>query len=190
MMTEGSDRCRIGRHGAAGLILLDTCESGALTDGYTCARIEGPASEVAIGHLHEAAGRPVLSAAAAGQYAREGRVAGSGQFRGIFTWAVLNALKNSDGDQDGSIQISEIVAHVQDVVHSLAHGLARAVSQTEPVFGVQTPRLFLAGKFPTAENTAISPLTAGRATGEKRLEADVANCDCRRDLTDRTSLDH
>ena len=115
MMTEGSDRCRIGRHGAAGLILLDTCEPGTRTDGYTCARIEGPAS---------------------------------------FTSAVLNALKNGDGDQDGSIQVSEIVAHVQDVVHSLAHVLARAVSQTELVFGVQTPRLFLARKFPTAENTA------------------------------------
>ena len=40
------------------MILLDTCESGALTGGYTKSRTEGPVSEAAMGRLHEATGRP------------------------------------------------------------------------------------------------------------------------------------
>jgi hypothetical protein len=41
------------------IILLDTCESGALVGGYTRSRIDVPASEAAVGRLHEALGRPV-----------------------------------------------------------------------------------------------------------------------------------
>jgi WD40 repeat protein len=47
------------------ILLLDTCESGALVGGYTLSRIDVPASEAAIGRLHEATGRPVLTAASA-----------------------------------------------------------------------------------------------------------------------------
>ena len=54
------------------LILLDTCEFGALTGGYTKSRTEGPVSEAAVGRLHEATGRPVLTAASAGKSAYEG----------------------------------------------------------------------------------------------------------------------
>ena len=54
------------------LILLDTCESGALTGGYTKSRVDAPASEAAVGRLHEATGRPVLTAAAAGKPAFRG----------------------------------------------------------------------------------------------------------------------
>jgi predicted patatin/cPLA2 family phospholipase len=80
------------------------------------------------------------------QYPHEGVIAGTGQRRGIFTWAVLDALKNGDTNGDGYIQLSELVAHVQKVVPCLAHGLARAVTQTEPVFGVQTPRFGSTGE--------------------------------------------
>ena len=64
------------------LILLDTCESGALTNGYAHSRVDAPASEAAVGRLHEATGRPVLTAAASGKPAFEGY-----QGHGVFTWA-------------------------------------------------------------------------------------------------------
>ena len=38
------------------LILLDTCESGALVGGYTRSRMDGPASQAAMGRLHEGDG--------------------------------------------------------------------------------------------------------------------------------------
>ena len=115
------------------LILLDTCESGALTNGF-------PASEAGVGRLHEATGRPILTAAGSGQYAHEGVISATGERHGIFTWAVLDSLKNGDTNGNGLIELSEIVAHVQNTVPEIAHGLARAVTSSEPVFGVQTPR--------------------------------------------------
>ncbi len=128
------------------LILLDTCESGALTNGYAHSRVDAPASEAGVGRLHEATGRPVLTAAAAGQFAHEGVIAGTGERRGVFTWAVLDALKHGDTNGDGYIQLSELVTHVQNTVPGIAHGLARAVTQSGPVFGVQTPRFGSTGE--------------------------------------------
>jgi hypothetical protein len=77
--------------GKKAIILLDTCESGALTNGYAHSRVDAPASEAALGRLHEAIGRPVLAAAAAGEPAFEGY-----QGRGVFTWALIDALRNGD----------------------------------------------------------------------------------------------
>jgi uncharacterized caspase-like protein len=51
------------------LVLLDTCESGALVGGHLRSRINAPASDAGVGRLHEATGRPVLTAAAEKQYA-------------------------------------------------------------------------------------------------------------------------
>jgi WD40 repeat protein len=106
------------------LILLDTCESGALTHGYTHSRIDAPASEAALGRLHEATGRPVLTAAAAGKPAFEGY-----QGHGVFTWAVIDALYHGDSNGDGVIQLSELVAHVQNAVPKISgelNGMGRA----------------------------------------------------------------
>src|SRR5215467_7243671 len=97
------------------VLLLDTCESGALVGGYTRSRIDVPASEAAIGRLHEATGRPVLTAAAEGKPAFEGY-----EGHGVFTWALLDALKNGDRNGDGLIELSELVAHVQDQVPKIA----------------------------------------------------------------------
>jgi hypothetical protein len=97
------------------LILLDTCESGALTQGYTRSRIDAPASEAAIGRLHEATGRPVLTAAAEGKPAFEGF-----EGHGVFTWALLDALKKGDRNGNGSIELSELVVHVQDQVPQIS----------------------------------------------------------------------
>jgi uncharacterized caspase-like protein len=97
------------------ILLLDTCESGALVGGYTRSRTDVPAGEAAIGRLHEATGRPVLTAAAEGKLAFEGY-----EGHGVFTWALLDALKNGDRNGNGTIELSELVAHVQDKVPMIA----------------------------------------------------------------------
>ncbi|MGO9484367.1 MAG: caspase domain-containing protein [Rhodomicrobium sp.] len=100
------------------IILLDTCESGALTQGYSRSRVDGPASEAAIGRLHEATGRPVLTAAAEGQEASELRKLG----HGIFTYALLDALHHAHTDESGAIRVSDLAAYVQDRVPQLVAG--------------------------------------------------------------------
>jgi WD40 repeat protein len=97
------------------LILLDTCESGALVSGYTRSRTDAPASEAAMGRLHEATGRPVLTAAASGKPAFEGY-----KGHGVFTFALIDALHRGDSSGNGMIELSELVAHVQGLVPKLS----------------------------------------------------------------------
>jgi WD40 repeat protein len=121
------------------IILLDTCESGALVGGHTHSRTDAPASEAAVGRLHEATGRPVLTAAAAGQFAHEGLIGETGERHGVFTWALLDALRNGDSNGNGLIELSELVRHVQSVVPKVAAGMVRAAT-SEPVLGKQAAR--------------------------------------------------
>jgi hypothetical protein len=93
------------------MIFLDTCESGALVRGYAKSRTEAPASEAAIGRLHEATGRPVLTAAASGKPAYEGY-----KGHGVFTFALLDGLHRGDSNGNGLIELSELVTHVQNQV--------------------------------------------------------------------------
>jgi hypothetical protein len=97
------------------IVFLDTCESGALIGGHSHSRFTDQATEAAVGRLHEATGRPVLTAAAAGQFAYEVR----GARHALFTGAVL-ALRNADTNSEGLITISALVAYVQDRVPKLA----------------------------------------------------------------------
>jgi hypothetical protein len=111
------------------IILLDTCESGALVNGYTHSRVDSPASEAAVGRLHEATGRPVLTAAASGRPATEADRLG----HGVFTSALIDALYNGDTNGDGFIELSELAAHVEDMVPKLAaefKGEGRAAAVT------------------------------------------------------------
>ena len=106
------------------IVLLDTCESGALVGGHTHSRIDQPASEAALGRLHEATGRPILTAAAEGSPAFEGY-----EGHGVFTWSLLDALRHGDRNGNGIIELSELVAHVQDQVPKIAaklNGIGRA----------------------------------------------------------------
>jgi WD40 repeat protein len=102
------------------MILLDTCESGAVVAGHRRTRVDAAASEAAVGRLHEATGRPVLTAAAAGQSALEGVIGATGEKRGVFTWAVLDALRKGDTNGNGVIELRELVGHVQKVVPQIA----------------------------------------------------------------------
>ncbi len=93
------------------LILLDTCESGSLVEGYAKSQLNESTQEAWVGRLHDATGRPVLTAAAEGHPAWEGY-----EKHGVFTWAALDALKNADRNHNSLIELSELVAHVQDEV--------------------------------------------------------------------------
>jgi hypothetical protein len=55
-----------------------------------------------------------LTAAAEGKAAFEGY-----EGHGVFTWALLDALKNGDRNGNGTIELSELVAHVQDQVRKI-----------------------------------------------------------------------
>ena len=96
------------------IILLDTCESGALTSGYTKSRTEGPVSEAAAGRLHEATGRPVLTAASGGKSAYEGY-----KGHGVFTYALMEALHKGDTNNNGTIEVTELAAYVETRVPEL-----------------------------------------------------------------------
>lgn len=107
------------------LMLFDTCKSGALVAGASKSRVDAlaseksrvdaPASEAAVGRLHEATGRPVLTAAASGKPAFEGY-----EGHGVFTFALLDALRNGDSNGNGAIELSELVAHVESLVPRLS----------------------------------------------------------------------
>jgi hypothetical protein len=94
------------------VILLDTCESGALTGGYTKSRTEGPVAEAAVGRLHEATGRPVITAASPGKSAYD-------KGHGVFTYALIEALHKGDVNNNGKIEVSELAAHVERRVPEL-----------------------------------------------------------------------
>ncbi len=125
-----------------GLVLLDTCESGALVsgDGGASGNVKG--QEAAVGRLHEAIGRPVLTASNADQSALEGY-----KGHGVFTWVLLDALANGDANGNGQIEIGEIAAHVQTVtprISRIVTGFA----------GSQEQRAALAIGTPQAATTA------------------------------------
>jgi WD40 repeat protein len=101
-----------------GLILLDTCESGALVASRPSG-LDLASSEEALGRLNEATGRPVLTAAAANQVALEGY-----RGHGVFTYAILDALQNGDINNNGQIELSEVVAHIQKLAPRLSRELA------------------------------------------------------------------
>ena len=122
------------------IVLLDTCESGALIAGHRASRTDTPASEAAVGRLHEATGRPVLTATAAGQQAGEGIIAGTHEGHGFFTWAVLDALRHGDANGNGLIELSELAAHVQTVVPKIAAGIVVRAATSGPATGAQAAR--------------------------------------------------
>ena len=122
------------------IVLLDTCESGALIAGHRRSRIDSVASEAGVGRLHEATGRPVLTATASGQAAGEGVIAGSREGHGFFTWAVLDALRHSDTNGNGLIELSELAAHVQTVVPKVAAGIVVRAASAVPATDKQTAR--------------------------------------------------
>jgi WD40 repeat protein len=120
------------------LILLDTCESGALTNGYLRSRVDGPASDASIGRLQEATGRPVLTAAAQGQSAIELEDIE----HGIFTAALIDGLRHAQAGQNGDVMLSSLVNYVEDIVPKLVKSPEerKGLLKRGPVGGEQSVR--------------------------------------------------
>jgi hypothetical protein len=71
----------------------------------------------------------VLTAAAAGKPAFEGY-----QGHGVFTWTLIDALHHGDANGNGTIELSELVAHVQSTVPRISaqlngRGVVRAATE-------------------------------------------------------------
>ncbi len=75
-------------------------------------------TDESVGKLHEAIGRPVLTATSADQVALEGY-----KGHGVFTYAILDGLKNGDLNGNGLIEVSEISLHTQKLSPLLSTNL-------------------------------------------------------------------
>ena len=71
-------------------------------------------SEAAVGRLHEATGRPVITAASPGKSAYENY-----KGHGVFTYALIEALHKGDANKNGKIEVTELAAHVERRVPEL-----------------------------------------------------------------------
>jgi uncharacterized caspase-like protein len=99
------------------LVIIDTCNAGALGDSVQVAMLTRGMSEVtAMKILGRAVGSTVLSAATSAQEALEGY-----QGHGLFTYVVAEGLAGkADTDKDGFVSTLELAAYVDERVPALA----------------------------------------------------------------------
>ncbi len=64
----------------------------------------------------------MLTAAAEGEHAHEITVIKTGLGYGVFTAALIDALHHGDTNGDGLIEVSELAAHVEDLVPKIMSG--------------------------------------------------------------------
>jgi uncharacterized caspase-like protein len=95
------------------VILFDTCESGTLTadDNETKTLERGAAND----RLAQATGRSIITAASGSTEAFEGY-----RGHGLFTYNVLDALDRGDGDNSGTIEVTELAAYVYAQVTAIS----------------------------------------------------------------------
>jgi uncharacterized caspase-like protein len=95
------------------VILFDTCESGTLAnDAAETKTLErGAAND----RLAEATGRSIMTASSGSAEAFEGY-----HGHGLFTYNLLDALNKGDGDNSGTIEVTELAAFVYAQVTSIS----------------------------------------------------------------------
>jgi hypothetical protein len=108
-------------------VFLDTCESSAPIACHSRSRTD-TTTDVAVRRLHEATGWPVLTASASNQSAYEDSLDRIRVRDGLFTWALLRPLRNGDRNNNGLIELSELVAYVREGCG--AHGQLHAKGRT------------------------------------------------------------
>jgi len=119
------------------VILLDTCDSGTLADDETQQLEKGAAND----RLARATGRSILAASGGSQEALEGY-----RGHGLFTYEVLDAINQADGNRDGTIDVNELAAYVY----------AEVVELSQKVFKQQqAPQIKLTANYPLAKQTRI-----------------------------------
>jgi hypothetical protein len=95
------------------VMIFDTCEAGSLTDRP--AGRGGLEQKAALGRLIQATGRATLTASTASQEAFEGHGG-----HGLFTFAILDALAKGDTNNNGLIELAELIQHVDGLVPAIA----------------------------------------------------------------------
>jgi WD40 repeat protein/uncharacterized caspase-like protein len=93
------------------VILFDTCDSGVLAGDATQQLEKGAAND----RLAQATGRSILAASGGSQEALEGY-----HGHGLFTYEVLDAINQADGDRNGTIELNELAAYVYAQVSDLS----------------------------------------------------------------------
>jgi uncharacterized caspase-like protein len=99
------------------LIVIDTCNAGALGDAIQTAMLtRGMSEDTAMKVLSRAVGSTILSAATGVQEALEGF-----NGHGLFTYVLSQGLSGkADSDKDGFIKTTELANYVDDEVPTLA----------------------------------------------------------------------
>src|SRR5207248_869654 len=93
------------------VILFDTCDSGTLASDETQQLEKGAAND----RLSRATGRSILAASGGSEEALEGY-----RGHGLFTYGILDAINQADGDRNGTIELNELAAYVYVQVSELS----------------------------------------------------------------------
>ena len=96
------------------LILLDTCNSGSFAESIASSR--GLLQKTAVAKLTRATGRATIVASSKDQVALEGY-----KGHGVFTYALIDALKGKGYGTDNKITIKELSAYVEDAVPDITY---------------------------------------------------------------------
>jgi WD40 repeat protein/uncharacterized caspase-like protein len=121
------------------VILFDTCESGTLTGDATETKTleRGAAND----RLAQATGRSIITASSGSTDAFEGY-----HGHGLFTYNLLDALDKGDGDNSGTIEVTELAAFVYSQVTTIS----------EKVFGKrQEPQIKITLNYPLTRQAHV-----------------------------------
>jgi WD40 repeat protein/uncharacterized caspase-like protein len=133
------------------VMLFDTCESGTLADDETQQLQKGAAND----RLVQATGRSILAASGGSQEALEGY-----HGHGLFTYEVLDAINDADGDHNGTIELNELAAYVYAEVSEVSERVFRQR---------QVPQMKLTANYALAKRMRIlqdeaTPVAAAKPT--------------------------
>jgi WD40 repeat protein/uncharacterized caspase-like protein len=120
------------------MILFDTCDSGTLTGDAETRQLENGAAN---DRLAQATGRSIMTASGGSEEALEGY-----RGHGLFTYELLDAIYQADGDKSGTIEVNELAAYVYAQVSELSQKVFRQR---------QVPQMKITVNYPLAKQTRI-----------------------------------
>ena len=121
------------------VILFDTCDSGTLTgDAGETQHLERNAAN---NRLSQATGRSILTASGGAEEALEGY-----HGHGLFTYELLDAMNQADGDRSGTIELNELAAYVYAQVSELSQKVFKQR---------QVPQMKLTANYPLTKQMRV-----------------------------------
>jgi WD40 repeat protein/uncharacterized caspase-like protein len=118
-------------------ILFDTCDSGTLAGDETQQLEKGAANN----RLSQATGRSILAASGGSQEALEGY-----HGHGLFTYEILDAINQADGDRNGTIEVNELAAYVYSQVSEISQKVFKQR---------QVPEMKITANYPLTRQTRL-----------------------------------